>query len=173
MALPKTRRVALLLMALGGCSPALDWREVRVDESALKAQFPCRPERRVREVSIEGMRSRMEMVTCTADGTTFAGSHFTVRDPAGVSSAMDAVKAASVSNLGGPPPKTSPFQLAGMTPNPSAARLDLTGRRPDGEVVDLHSAFFSRGLRIYQMSVLGKAPPQHAVDTFFAGLAFR
>jgi len=173
MALTKMRLVALLLAALAGCSPALDWREVRVDEAALKAQFPCRPERRVREVPIEGIPVRMEMVTCTADGTTYAASHFAVRDPAAVSSAMDAVKAASVSNLGGSPPKTSAFQLVGMTPNPSAARLDLTGRRPDGEVVDLHSAYFSRGLRIYQLSVLGKAPPAHAVDTFFAGLAFR
>ena len=162
-----------MLAALAACSPALDWREVRVDEATLRAQFPCRPERRVREVPIKGTPLRMEMVTCTTEGITFAASHFAVRDPAAVSTAIDAVKAASVANLGGLAPKTSAFQLAGMTPNPSAARLDVTGRRPDGEAVDLHAAFFTRGLRIYQRSVLGKAPPPQAVDTFFAGLVFR
>ena len=167
------RCVAPVLAALAACSPALDWREVRVDEAALRAQFPCRPERRVREVSIQGTPLRMEMVTCTADGTTYAASHFAVSDPGAVTAAMDAVKAASVANLGDPAPKASAFRLAGMTPNPSAARLDLTGRRPDGEAVDLHAAFFSRGLRIYQLSVLGKAPPPQAIDTFFAGLSFR
>jgi len=49
----------------------------------------------------------------------------------------------------------------------------VTGRRPGGEAVDLHAAFFTRGLRIYQLSVLGKAPPPQVVDTFFAGLVFR
>lgn len=168
-----TRCAALLLAALAACSPTLDWREVRVDEAALRAQFPCRPERRVREVPIQGIPTRMEMVTCTADGITFATSHFAVTDPTTVSSAMDAVKAASVANIGGLVPKTSPYRLAGMTPNASSARLDVTGRRPDGEPVELHAVFLSRGLRIYQMSVLGKAPPPQAIDTFFAGLAFR
>ena len=167
------RCAALLLTALAACSPALDWREVRVDEAALRAQFPCRPERRVREVPIQGTPLRMEMVTCTADGTTFAASHFAVLDPVAVSSAMDAMKAASVANLGGSLPRTSPYRLTGMTPNPSAARLDVTGHRPDGEPVELHAVFLSRGLRIYQLSVLGKAPPPQAIDTFFAGLAFR
>ncbi len=162
-----------LLAALAACSPPFDWREVRVDEATLRAQFPCRPERRVREVPIEGTPLRMEMVTCSTEGITFAASHFAVRDPAGVSAAIDAVKAALVANLGGAAPKTSAFQLAGMTPNPSTARLDVTGRRPDGEAVDLHTAFFTRGLRIYQLSVLGKAPPPQVVDTFFAGLVFR
>ena len=162
-----------LLAALAACSPPFDWREVRVDEATLRAQFPCRPERRIREVPIEGTPLRMEMVTCTAEGITFAASHFTVPGPAAVAAAIEAVKAASVANLGGPAPKASVFQLAGMTPSPSAARLDMTGRRPDGEVVDLHAAFFTRGLRIYQLSVLGKAPPPQVVDTFFAGLVFR
>ena len=173
MTVTTMRCAALLLTALAACSPALDWREVRVDEAALRAQFPCRPERRVRAVPVQGTPLRMEMVTCTADGTTYAATHFAVLDPAAVSSAMDAVKAASVANLGGPIPKTTPYQLAGMTPNPSAARLDLTGRRPDGEAVELHAVFLSRGLRIYQLSVLGKAPPPQAIDMFFAGLAFR
>jgi hypothetical protein len=111
-------------------------------------------------VPIEGTPLRMEMVTCTAEGIHVRSQHFAVRDPAAVSAAIDAVKAASVANLGGTRAENvCGFQLAGMTPNPRPARLEVTGRRPDGEAVDLHAAFFTRGLRIYQLSVLGKAPP--------------
>src|SRR5688500_8965624 len=131
------RCTAPVLAALAACAPTLDWREVRVDEATLRAQFPCRPERRGREVPIDGTPLRMEMVTCTAEGITFAASHFSVRDPAAVSAAIDAVKAASVANLGGSAPKTSAFQLVGATPNPSASRLAVNGHRPDGQPVDL------------------------------------
>src|SRR5688500_16132841 len=127
------RCMAAVLAALAACSPALDWREVRVDEATLRAQFPCRPERRVREVPIDGTRLRMEMVTCTAEGITFAASHFSVRDPAEVSAAIDAVTAASVANLGGSAPQTSAFQLVAATPIPSPSRSAVKGHRPYGQ----------------------------------------
>ena len=45
-----------------------------VDGDALVAQFPCRPDRRIREVPVAGVRVRMEMVACSAEGMTFAAS---------------------------------------------------------------------------------------------------
>lgn len=166
-------RSAPLLAALVACSPALDWREVRVDADALVAQFPCRPDRRIREVPVAGVRVRMEMVACSAEGSTFAASHFAVEEPASVSMAIEGLKAAAVANVGGAAPQSAPFELRGMTPNPAAARLSVTGRLPGGEAVRLNSVFFARGLRIYQLSVLGPASSTVAVDTFFAGMGFK
>ena len=36
--------------ALAGCSPALDWREVRLEAAPLKTMLPCKPERESRFV---------------------------------------------------------------------------------------------------------------------------
>ena len=167
------RRGAPLLAVLVACSPALDWREVRVDGDALVAQFPCRPDRRIREVPLAGARVRMEMVACSTGGMTFAASHFAVDEPANVATAMAALKAATVANVGGASPQSVPFELRGMTPNPAAARLSVAGRLPGGEAVRLSSVFLSRGLRIYQLSVVGPASSSSAADTFFAGMGFK
>ena len=61
---------------------------------------------------------------------------------------------------------------AGLTPNPQAARVSFAGRLPDGAAVQQHSVFFSKGLRVYQASVIGTKPPLDAVETFFTGLKF-
>jgi len=167
------RRSAPLVAALVACSPALDWREVRVGADALVAQFPCRPERRIRDVPVAGARVRMEMVACSAEGSTFAASHFAVQEPAGVSAAIEGIKAAAIANVGGASPQGGPFQMRGMTPNPAAARLSVAGHLPDGNAVRLHAVFFSRGLQVYQLSVLGPAPSAAAVETFLAGMGFK
>ena len=57
-----------------------------------------------------------------------------------------------------------------MTPNPQAVRLRLEGVRPDGVAAQEQAAFFAKGLRVYQATVLGKRVPAEAADTFFAGL---
>jgi len=166
-------RSAPLVAALVACSPTLDWREVRVGADGLVAQFPCRPERRIRDVPVAGVRVRMEMMACSAEGSTFAASHFAVAEPAGVSAAIEGLKAAAVANVGGAAPQGAPLQIRGMTPNPAAARLSVAGHLPDGDTVRLHAVFFSRGLHVYQFSVLGPAPSGAAVDTFLAGIGVK
>ncbi|MFO1268454.1 MAG: hypothetical protein U1F67_17830, partial [Rubrivivax sp.] len=42
--------IALLAAALGACSPALDWREVRPAGTAVVALMPCRPNASTRSV---------------------------------------------------------------------------------------------------------------------------
>jgi hypothetical protein len=116
---------------------------------------------------------RMEMIACSAEGNTFAASHFSVHEPAGVSAAIEGLKAAAVANVGGASPQSGPFQMRGMTPNAAAARLSVAGHLPDGNAVRLHAVFFSRGLHVYQLSVLGPASSGAAVDTFLAGMRFK
>ncbi len=165
-------RIAPLLAALVACSPVLDWRDVRVDGAALTALFPCRPERRARSVPVAGANVRMEMVACTAGGGTFAASFVDLEDPAAVTAVLEAFRAAAVANLGGAAPRQLPFALGGMTPNAASARLVIAGRLPDGTVVQEHAAFFVRGLRVYQASVIGKEPSPDVVEAFMAGLKF-
>ncbi|MEN9383955.1 MAG: hypothetical protein RL323_1098 [Pseudomonadota bacterium] len=74
------RRGALFLLAgfaavLWGCSPALNWREVRVDGAPLQALMPCKPERATREVPLLGLQAPslpLHMLSCEASGATYA-----------------------------------------------------------------------------------------------------
>ena len=66
-----------------------------------------------------------------------------------------------------------PLKIPGMTPNAQSQRLAVVGSKPDGAALQVQSAFFTRGLRVYQAAVIGEALPGDAVDPFFAGLKFR
>ena len=64
----------------------------------------------------------------------------------------------------------APVQISGMTPNPQAARVSMTGRLPDGAAVQEQAAFFVKGLRVYQASIIGSTLAPDVTVTFFAGL---
>ena len=161
-----------MLAAMAACSPSHDWREVRAEGDTLTALFPCRPERRERDVPVAGARLKMAMAACAVERTTYAVAFVDVTDPEAVARALDALREAAVANIGGAPARITPFVLAGTTPNARSGRLLVDGRLPDGTMVREHAAFFVRGLRLYQASVVGVAPAPEAVETFFSGMKF-
>jgi len=167
------RSVAGFLGLLVACSPALDWREVRVDDAGFVARFPCRPQRLTRAVTIAGHAVRMQMLSCTDEDITYAAAWADIDDPRAVRPALEALRHAAAANLGMPESVPEPFVLRGATPNDASARLAIAGHLPDGRAVQEHAAFFPRGVRVYQASLIGPAPSRAAVDGFFSGLAFR
>ena len=167
---PFGRCVLALALVLAACSPTLDWRAVRVDNAALTALFPCRPDRVARQVRIAAATVRMEMAACTAGPDTFAVGFFDVAEPAAVGPALQTLRDAIAANIGTTAPAPAPYALQGMTPSPFAGRLDAGGHRPDGTAIRAHAVFFARGLRVYQASVTGAAPTPDAVNGFIGGL---
>lgn len=172
MTRPEALTAALFAVAAVACSPSLDWREFMADGVGVVASFPCRPDRHMRAVRLDGSTVQMEMLVCTAAGATFALSIVDVADPARVASTLAELRAIAQANVQGEPPQVVGFQVRGMTPNPQAVQLALVGRLPDGASVQLHAAFFSHGLRLYQATVIGAWPPDEAAQTFFAGFRF-
>lgn len=164
--------IAGVSLGLAACSPSLDWREFVPEGSGISVTFPCRPDRQARAVMLAGDRVSMEMLSCSADGATFALAFADVADPAKVGGALDSLEHAAVANVEGTAPRAVTFALRGMTPNDHTIRLDVDGHFPDGTVVHEHAAFFSHGLRLYQASVIGAKPAPEAVETFLAGLKF-
>jgi hypothetical protein len=162
--------VLLFAAALCACSPALDWREMQAEGSGIVAAFPCKPDRHVRTVPLDGQPVRMEMLVYSAGGLTFALSFIDVGDPARVSATMDELQRLAVANLATLSHAAAPLQVPGMTPNASAMRLRIEGRAPDGVGLSEQAGFFVKGLRVYQAAVLGKTLPAETADTFFAGL---
>lgn len=169
------RRTTALLMAAcaAGCSPALDWREFVPEGTDLSIGFPCRPDRQARTVMVAGASARMQMLACSADDATFALAFIDVAEPARTGRVLAELRATAVSNLRAAPPQVTTLQIKGMTPNDQAARVSLSGTLPDGTAVQGHAAFFVRGLRVYQATVIGVRPTPQAIETFIGGLKFK
>jgi len=146
---------------------------VRVDDGGFVARFPCQPQRVSRPVTMAGHAVRMQMVSCSDDGITYAATWADLDDPRAVQPALQALKQAAAANLGMAEGTSAPFVVRGATPNEATARVAIDGHLPDGRAVQEHAAFFPHGLRVYQASLIGPKPSPAAIDGFFAGLAFR
>jgi hypothetical protein len=164
------RSLLLIAALLCACSPALDWREVTPPELGVQVLFPCRPASLAREVPVLQGRSQMILFASSAAGNTFALSSLALNDVRDVAAAIDFLFDAAARNLRASPGGVQPFDVPGMTPNSRAGYLVLKGRRPDGSAVAEHLLVFVRGARLYQASVVGDAPEEAAVSTFFSGL---
>ncbi len=161
--------LGLATALLAGCTPALDWREVRTAHST--AVFPCRPDRQERSLALAGRPVRMALLSCAADGSTFALAEADTGSADAVGPALAALKGAAMANLGASAARpASAAEVAGATPNAESARLVLEGRLPDGSAATAHALFFCRGTVVAQATVFGARPAAEAAGTFFDGL---
>jgi hypothetical protein len=167
-----------LIAALAACSPALNWREVRPESTALVVMFPCKPSRQTRELPLAGARVRMELLACEAGGATWALSHAQLGDPARVGASLAALNESLAANLGmGAAPDGVAWLVPGMTPQPQARRLQLRGQRADGVQVRVEAGVFSHGTQVFQVVVMQPAQDSAAdgemLQAFFGSLKVR
>lgn len=161
----------VLAAALAGCTPALDWREVRPDGSGgLSALFPCKPTSHARMVALAGARIRTTLVACSAGGTTWGIAFADVQDPARVGQALTELRAAAAGNLAAGALRPIAGTIAGATPNDAAGRFAADGRFPDGRGARMEVAVFARGTTVVQATALGERLQPEAIETFFAAL---
>ena len=166
----------MALLASSGCSPALNWREVKLAEPGLVSMFPCRPVAQTRELVLAGHALAPRLHACEADGSTYAVMAMDVRDPAAVNPVLQALRDASLAKLGSPESESvvhAGWQVAGMTPQAAAGRWTWThavaGERP----LRMVTALFARGAWVVQASVIGPASRQDQIsEPFFEGLRF-
>jgi len=161
---------ALTAVAVLSCSPALDWRDVHPEGSGATVLFPCKPASRARNATVAGQRVKLTLVSCEVDGVTFALSHADLGDPSRVTTALIELRLALAGNVGTSDVRLAALEVAGMTPDPHAARVWLTGRRPDGTPVQEQAALIARGTRVFQVVVLGTRIDDGAASVFFESL---
>lgn len=159
-----------LLPLAAACAPALDWREVRPDDAALVALFPCKPERNMRRVMLAGREVALQLLGCRAEGTTWGLSTADMGDAGRVSAALAELRGARARNLAGREEDAQPRQIKGMGPFDQALRFRVSGQRADGSPLAEQAMVFSHGTRVYHAAALGGAPGVEAVETFFGGL---
>lgn len=164
------RLSGLLGLALVGCSPALDWRQVRPDGWGLQAAMPCRPDQQQRQVALAGAPVTLGLLVCSTADHTFALASADMGDPARVVPALEALLASAQANLQGQVLAEQPAQVPGMTPQPAALRRELAGRMPDGRAVREQVQVFAHGLRVFQATVVGPQAGPAQVGPFLDAL---
>ena len=159
-----------LLALLAGCSPALDWRQVRPEGWGLVASWPCRPTSQTRQVPLAGPAVALELMACSADGHTFALASADMADPVRIEPALSALAEAARANVGGRLESQRPASVPGMTPNARARVWQLRGRLPDGQAIHEQVMVFAHGLRVFQASVVGPLAGEAQAKPFFESI---
>ncbi len=171
--MPRFRAAALLLAAAAaGCSPTLNWREVRAEPTALRAMFPCKPDKGARQVSMGGRVVELQGIGCDAGSATFALLHADIGDAARAADMLAQWNQATLAHLHARAPGQAPFVPPGADRLPTSQRVTAAGRRADGSAVQGEAAYFARGSHVFQAVVYGGQLRPEAVQPFFEGLKF-
>ncbi len=161
----------ILACANVACAPTLDWREVRPESSGLVALFPCKPAGNTRQLRIVGVTVEMSLFSCSAGGATYAVAFADIGQPQLIGQALDELAAAAARNIGAMGSHAiAPSHIEGMTPNPHTGRQAFAGQLGDGRRVEEQVAVFSRGMRVFQATMVGEKLDVQAVETFFGAL---
>jgi len=153
------------------CTPALNWREVLLNDDHALAMFPCKPNTHQRHIRLATAEVQWQLLECTTDGLTWAVGYADLAEPARVTPALVALRHATALNIGATSQRDLALPVQGETPNDaSAAALLEGGRLPNGSPVLAQVAVFAKGTTVFQAMVLGERLPGEAVQTFFTGL---
>lgn len=160
----------LAVLAGPGCSPALDWRELRPDGSAAVVLLPCKPASHARRLPLAGAPVEWTIYACSAGGVTWGFGFGDLGDPARVGPALAELEAAALDNIGATASRRQPLAVRGATPHPASMLVAAEGRLRDGQAVQERVAVFTKGTRVYQATAVGAALPPEALETFLDGL---
>jgi len=158
-----------------GCSPTLDWRELRPTGSGIVLLLPCKPVPQVRPVRLDGQVVSLTMNACKAGGQTWALAHADVSDPTRLAPTLAELLVGVGNKLGAPSIGTGntavrSLAVKGATPHAGSQRQSLSGRLPDGTAVQAEVGVFVVGTTVLQATVLGPSLPADGVAMFFDSL---
>lgn len=166
-----------MAMIVAACSPALNWREVRMDETPLRVLLPCKPDRAEREVDMGGRRMALQMLGCDADGATFAVSHAHVpqADAPAAAQLLDGWKQAVLAHVQATDVHAQSWTVPGGWGAPQSQRLRAHGRQADGSAVTVEAAWFASvdatGIHLFHAVMFAPRPRPDVGETFLSGLA--
>lgn len=171
------RNFLLLAFAAGlaACSPDQNWRQITFEGSSLKAQLPCKADRTTREVPLGGVPVQLSVAGCESGGAMLAVMTAPLAAGADAQAVLAGWQQATRAHLQAPAAEHSQaWQRPGLLPLGAAQRVQLQGRRADGQAVVAQAVWgaFVEGdhVRVVHAVVYaGKIVPEMA-QTFFDGL---
>ena len=135
----------VLLGALAGCSPSLNWREVQLGR--LQTLLPCKPDHASRNVVLAGQTMAMEVMGCEAGGVLFAISLVRSVDAAQTPALLVALRQASLDNVhmgvaqamanSGDADRSTDLLVQGQYPNGSLLQARLKWLQAQDEVYQI------------------------------------
>lgn len=167
-----TAAVLLFGWAVAGCSPAFNWREVRVDAAGLQAMLPCKPDKGARTVPMAGRPVSLQVLGCDAGGATFAVLFADVGEAGRTAEVLAQWKIATLATMRGTVAQERPFVPPGALGLPQSLQVVATGQRADGSKVQGHAAYFARGTHVFQAVIYYDQLQPEVADVFFSGLKF-
>lgn len=162
------------LLALAGCSPALNWRDVRPEGTRLNLLLPCKPDKAQKVVPLGGRATPLSMLGCDADGATFAVAIADVGDPLQAASVLALWQDLTLANMQAAPASRQPLPLSirGASPGTPVTRLQAQGQRADGTAVSGQAAYFAQGSQLFQVVMYAPRITPEVAETFFSSLKF-
>jgi hypothetical protein len=147
------------MLLLGACAPALDWRELRPQGAAVRAQFPCKPRHAERELPLPGAAGRhaFHLHACTHEGMTFALGAARLPDAAAAGPALERLQQSLARNMGGRVLDARPLFPPGATVLAQSQRFTLEGRSDEGKPLVEQAWVFAKGEVVMQAVVLAEA----------------
>ena len=173
--------VAMVLAALActaACTPALNWREVRMPPTRLQALLPCKPDEGTRTVTLAGQALEMRMIGCEAQGATYTLAWVALQEPGRAGAVLGAWQDATLQRIGiaaGPDaPAGTAFVPQGALALPQAVQWRAEGRSPEGGAVTVQAAWFAgtggAGVQAFQAAVYSPTPVPEGAAAFFDGI---
>jgi hypothetical protein len=153
----------LLSLVLVSCTPAMNWREVRL--AGVSALLPCKPDRAERVVHLANSEVTMQMVGCEVEGAMFALSHAELAptvEPTALLSEWRAIALAKMNSSA--VQERQPQASAGPR---FALDLSVTGGPENGDRLHARLAWLVSGRNIYHLAVYGKANADELSENFF------
>jgi hypothetical protein len=163
---------AVLLPLLAACSPSLNWREVPVEATGLKATFPCKPDKVEHKSQFSpGRDIVLHAMACEAGGASYVLLRGDVGSQAEVAAALVQFKRASASTIHATVVSEKPWQPPGALGLADSSMMVTSAPRDGGEL-QAQSAYFARGTNVYQAAVYAPRLKPEMTEPFFTGLRF-
>ncbi len=176
----------MLVVALMGCSPTYDWREIQPADEPLALMLPAKPASMTRKINLDGVSVSMRMHGALVNDSSFTAawaeldeSDVPVDDrPAFRTRAIKAMQTAMTRNIAGSVESRETrnvrlidesSRLVGQVPG-ELVKIRGTAR---GKAAVLHGLFVGFGARVYQFVVIGDRVPEQQIQTFIDSIQLR
>lgn len=160
-----TMVVSVVLLA---CSPALNWRDVRM--GSLTALLPCKPAKAQRDVQLGKRFVPMELQACQTQNTQFAMSHIALQSPEQANEVVADWRAATLTNMRGTDVLEQPYPVKGLPSQAWAVQVAAQGIDANGSPVQAKLAWLVSGAHVYHLAVYGPKLTDDVTQPVFSDL---
>lgn len=162
------------LLGAAACTPSLNWREVRLEGSALKTLFPCKPDHGSRQLPVDGAELNVQMTGCEAQGHLLVVVRLPLQSqasPADIKQAQAQWLATTLAHFKATVRDTQPLAVktAGAATR-TVMRVRAQGSDPQGRALQGHMVSLTTPDELAMAVVYAPQINEELSETFFAGL---